>query len=227
MPTPTKDLTLVSVDSALLEATSEPRDLTKWSQEWREDYVRWFVDTLMTANLRLAQERKLPNSKEYRGPRTFGEVNALTGPHGMMPEESTIWRWLRSDWAKAIIAQVASEIERVCDVQTDAEWPMIMANMRMLAMTGQNRDAVQAAKFVDEVRRRREVAPESGLAKKIGELIGSGKFDGEVEVRERIFRLRKAQADATKTVTIEAETVRNATETARPDPKLALPGNAD
>lgn len=171
------------------------KDYGAITQDYREEYVRWFLNALLTAQAEIQLEED--TGQPYEGPRYIKDILQVTGPHGMRPDSATVWRWLKSDWAKAIRSQVGADVNTVVAVETDAEWVQIMRNQRFIARTAKGRDAVMAAKFVDEVRQRGGFEDSSALGKKIADLIGSGRFDVEVQAVERTVRLKKtAEAPA-------------------------------
>lgn len=190
------------MDEGLPLPVSIPKSHGVITQELREDYIRWIMNAMIEANLKISQEKMF--GTEYNGPRTMQDFLATPGPGGLTPEYTTVHSWLRAPWARPILAQVRQEMDQVCGVETEAQWPLIMANIRHQAMTAKGRDAVMAAKFIDEQRQRGPQDEGSSLGKKIAELIGSGRFDGEVEVRERVVRLRRQQTvDEPKITVIE------------------------
>ena len=161
-----------------------PRDWGMITQEAREAYVVWYMESLITANLAVAEERKAGTA--WEGPRSAKDIIQHAGPGGITPDEATVYRWLKSDWAKPIIQKIVAEANQVCQVGTTVVWPLIVQNLQHEAIYGRGRDAVLAAKYLNDLRSNGVGDETSPLGRIIAGLVSGGRYDGEVVVKEQL-----------------------------------------
>lgn len=186
----------VTPSSTTLVDVKVPHNRAMVTQEARETWVRWYMNELLTANMQIAVERW--SGRVFEGPRTMKQILEQPGPGGICPDESTLWRWLKSDWAAPIIREVVDGVQQAVNVSTDAVWPLVIQAQQALAISGRGRDSTTAAKFLAEQRTKGVVAADTGLGKIVADLVSSGRYDATITVQEqltvRLKRLRDAQA---------------------------------
>lgn len=175
-----------------------------YTSENREAYVRWYMDQMIAANLQIAAERWA--GSVFQGPRTMKDIIQQPGPAGLCPDESTLWRWLKSEWAAPIIADVVTRANQAIDISTDAVWPLVIQAQQMLAISGKGRDSTGAAKFLADQRKKGVVDTGNPLGRVIADLVGSGRYDATITVKEQLeIRLRKIRES--QTTTPDSETI--------------------